>query len=61
METFQLNFFKIFNIFAQNIDCGYTFEPAQRGGSSEYPQPMFWIKKNCIPMYTSVLLYKSGV
>ena len=29
----------ISNMFAQNIDCGYTL-----GGSNEYPQSMFWIK-----------------
>ena len=23
------------------IDCGYSFEPPQRGGSNEYPQSMF--------------------
>ena len=34
----------IFNIFAQNIDCGYTLEPPRRGGSNKYPQCMFWIK-----------------
>ena len=28
-------------IFAENIDCGYTLEPPQRGGSNEYPQSMF--------------------
>ena len=42
----------IFLIFAQNIDCGYTFEPPRRGGSNEYPQSMFWSKnkKNmCTP------------
>ena len=26
----------IFNIFAQNIHCGYTFEPPRHGGSNEY-------------------------
>ena len=31
----------IFLIFAQNIDCGYSLEPPQRGGSYEYPQSMF--------------------
>ena len=31
----------IFLIFAQNIDCGYTLEPPQRGGSNVYPQSMF--------------------
>ena len=39
-ENFQWNFFFIFLIFAQNIDCGYTLEY----GSNEYPQSMFWIK-----------------
>ena len=34
----------IFNIFAQNIDWGYTLEPPRRGGSNEYPQSMFRIK-----------------
>ena len=27
IEAFQQNFFYIFLIFAQNIDCGYTLEP----------------------------------
>ena len=53
----------IFLIFAQNIDRGYTLEPPQWGGSNEYPQSMFKSKskKKCIPLYTPVLLYKSGV
>ena len=42
--NFQLKFFNIFLIFAQNIDCGYTLEPPRRGGSIEYPQSMFWSK-----------------
>ena len=41
---FQMKMFNIFLIFAQNIDCGYTLEPPQRGGSNEYPQSMFWSK-----------------
>ena len=36
--------FDIFLIFAPNIDCGYMLEPPRRGGSNEYPQPMFWSK-----------------
>ena len=31
----------IFLISALNIDCGYSLEPPRRGGSNEYPQPMF--------------------
>ena len=37
-DKFQMKFFDIFLIFAQNIDCGYTLEPPQRGSSNEYPQ-----------------------
>ena len=44
IENFQLNFFYIFLIFAQNIDCGHTLEPPRRGGSNECPQSMFWSK-----------------
>ena len=61
-DNFQMIFFYIFLIFAQNIDCGYTLE--QRGGSNEYPQSMFW-NKNKKNMYTRVnptfSIYKWGV
>ena len=47
--------FDIFHISAQNIDCGYSLEPhqrgssnklepPQRGGSNKYPQSMFLSK-----------------
>ena len=42
--NFQMKIFDIFLIFAQNINCGYTLEQPQRGGSNEYPQSMFWSK-----------------
>ena len=63
IDNFQKKIFYIFLIFAQNIDCGYTLEPPRRGGSNEYPQSMFGakIRKIGIPLYTPVLLYKSGV
>ena len=48
-----MKFLDIFLIFAQNIDCGYTLEPPQRGGSNEYPQSMF-CSKNKKNMYTRV-------
>ena len=35
-------FFFFFNGFA--IDCGYSLEQLQQGGSNEYPQSMFWSK-----------------
>ena len=31
----------VFHIAAENIDCGYSFEPRLRDGSNEYPQSMF--------------------
>ena len=34
----------IFQISAQNIDCGYPLEPPQWGGSNEYPQSVFFSK-----------------
>ena len=43
----------IFYISAQNIDCGYSLEPPQRGGSNEYSQSMFSAEIRKI-MYTPV-------
>ena len=40
-EIFQIKNSDIFHISAQNIDCGYSLELPRRGGSNEYPQPMF--------------------
>ena len=40
-ENFQIKISDIFHISAQNIDCGYSLEPPQQGGSNEYPQSMF--------------------
>ena len=34
-DNFQMKNCDIFLIFAQNIDCGYTLEPPQVGGSKE--------------------------
>ena len=41
MKIFRKKILIIFHISAQNIDCGYSFEPPRRGGSNEYPQSMF--------------------
>ena len=43
----------IFHISAQNIDCGYSLEPRQRGGSNEYTQSMLFSKLRKI-MYTPI-------
>ena len=49
-ENFQIKFFDIFHISAQNIDCGYSLEPPRRGSSNEYPQSMF-LSRNRKIMY----------
>ena len=33
--SFSVEFYDIFLIFAQHIDCGYTLEPPHRGGSNK--------------------------
>ena len=40
-----------FHISAENIDCGYLLEPLGRGGSNEYPQPMFLSRNKKINVY----------
>ena len=59
---------KNFDIFAQNIDCGYTLEPPRQGGSKKYPQSMFWIKIKkkkrvypCIPQFCYIKVGDNGV
>ena len=37
--------FWYFHISSQNIICGYSLEPPQRGGSNAYPQSTFLAKK----------------
>ena len=56
-----------FHISAQNIDCGYSLEPPQRGGSKEYPQSLFMSrnKKNnvypCKPQFYYIKVGFVGV
>ena len=52
-ENFQLKYSDIFNISAQNIDCGYSLEPPRRGGSNEYPQSMFLSRNKKNNVYPS--------
>ena len=52
-KKFQIKSSDIFHISAQNIDCGYSLEPPQWGGSHEYPQSIFWAEIRKI-MYTPV-------
>ena len=57
----------IFHISAQNIDCWYSLEPPQRGGSNEYSQSMFLSrnKKNnvypCKPQFYYIKVGFKGV
>ena len=62
-ENFQIKFFDIFHISAQNIDCGYSLEPPRRGGSNEYPQSMFLSrnkKDNVYPCKPQFYYIKAG-
>ena len=62
-ENFQIKNSDIFHISAQNINCGYSLEPPQWGGSNEYPQSMFLSrnkKTNVYPCKPQFLLYKIG-
>ena len=62
-DNFQTKIFDIFLIFVQNMDCGHTLEPPQRGGSNEYPQSMFWSKnkkKNVYPSKPHFFYIKVG-
>ena len=55
--------FVIFHISAQNINCGYSLEPPQQGGSNEYPQSMFLSrnqKKNVYPCKSQFYCIKVG-
>ena len=40
-EIFLIKTSVIFQISAQNIDCGYSLKPQRRGVSNEYPQSIF--------------------
>ena len=66
-EKCQMKNSDIFHISAQNIDCGYSFEPPRRGGSNEYPQSMFLSrnKKNnvypCKPQFYYIKVGFKGV
>ena len=54
----------IFQISAQNIDCGYSLEPPLRGGSNEYLQSMFLSrnnKNNAYPSDPSFTIKKWGL
>ena len=59
LKIFRYKNSDIFHISAQNIDCGYSLEPPQRGGSNEYPQSMLLSrnKKNDVYPYKPQFYY----
>ena len=66
-ENFQMKNSDIFHISVQNIDCRYSLELPQRGGSNKYPQSMFLSrnKKNnvypCKPQFYCIKVGFKGV
>ena len=66
-EKFQIKNSDIFLISDQNIDCGNSLEPPQRGDSNEYPHSMFLSrnKKNnvypCKPQFYYIKVGFKGV
>ena len=56
----KLGFTLFFLFLLKNIDCGYLLESPRRGGSSEYPQSIFWAemwKKNIRIFYLKIFLF----
>ena len=58
----KLGFIGVYIIFlipTQNIDCEYSLEPPRRGGSNEYPQPMFLNRnmKNLKDFYLQIYIF----
>ena len=66
-EFFLIKNLDIFHYSVQNIDCGYSLEPPQQGGSNEYLQSMFLSrnKKNnvypCKPQFYYIKVGFKGV
>ena len=63
MKIFRYKDSDIFHISVQNIDCGYSLEPPQRGGSNEYPQSVFLSrnkKNNVYPLQPQFHYIKVG-
>ena len=57
-DNFQIIFFYIFLIFAQNIDCGHTLEPPQRGPSKPH---FFYIKVGCKGVFVTRTCFRDVV
>ena len=57
-RKFSNKYCDIFCISAQNIDCGYSLEPPQRGGSNGYPQSIFLSNNKKNSVYQFYYIYK---
>ena len=67
-ENFQIKNSDILIFLLKNINCGYSLEPPQKGGSNEYQQLCFWAeirKNNAYPyklqFYCIKVGFKGGV
>ena len=63
-ENCQMKNSGSFHIFAQNIDCGYSLESVQRGGSNEYPQVLVLSRNKkypCKPQFYCIKVVYKGV
>ena len=63
-ENFRIKILIFFHTSAQNIDCRYSLEPPQRGGSNEDPQSMFLSrnkKNNVYPCKPQFYYIKVGL
>ena len=67
-EKIQIKkFWYFFQIYAQNIDCGYSLEPPYRGSFNEYQQHMLFSRNNknnvypCKPQFFYIKVGFKGV
>ena len=66
-ENFRIKNSDIVLISAQNIHCGYSLEPPQRGGPNDYPQSMLLSRNKannvypCKPQFYYIKVWFKGV
>ena len=66
-ENFQMKNSGSFHVSAPNIDCWHLLEPPRRGGSTEYPQSIFWSRNKktkvhpCKPQFYCIKVGLKGI
>ena len=60
VHIFFSSAYYFFLIIAQIIDCGYTLEPPQWGGSNVYPQSRQKLEKNVYPCKPQFFYIRKG-